>query len=253
MEFRIEGLYDYRTIQLLVNENQINDLGVHFSPKSLNFLQHRQFFSMLEKLSAGRYQFYLNFTGERSNVICHLLDELRNKLAELDYIDCEVWLEFEDVSTEILDQVQEMIRSNIAKMIKGVYWHYRPGVHKLSELLKAGLSFPTVKQTLKTQGLILNYSDIKSMHEDDTLARFIQNFHAQLYADLKSKHALTHNQFKLGLRSNWGDDYFPSLFELFDFDFISLSIDSAVEVCFRNVDLTKLDQELGHIKQISLF
>ena len=49
------------------------------------------------------------------------------------------------------------------------------------------------------------------------------------------------------LRVDWDDNIIPSLLDYFDFEFISLSLNSKVEICYRNIDLNRMEKGLKYL------
>jgi hypothetical protein len=74
----------------------------------------------------------------------------------------------------------------------------------------------------------------------------LNNFIANFYTHFK-KHFTEDKQ--IVLRIDWNDNVFPSLFDYFDIDLMSFSINDKIEVCYRNVDLKKLTAEMEHIEK----
>lgn len=237
MDIRIDGIYDGRTIDFL-RKNEVSHLGFNFSPKNLNFLQQKDFLQLMGQETSLKETYYLNFSYDSSHVMRHLLERIKTQFYErgLDFQQYHLYLEFEN------DQV---LNDNDlpSELVNGVFWHYRPDTHVLKDILKV--------KNLK--GIFLHYRDLYEMHDRGTLFSFVQNFMASFYAgfsDTDRQHE--EEALKLGLICDWDSDFFPSLFELFDFDILSYSVTSEVEVCFRNVDLDRVGRSLGHIRQVSL-
>lgn len=232
MNVRIEGLYDKRTIDFLI-ENHVHHFGFNFSPKNINFLQHKEFSKILVEKCNSHHTYYMNVSYDSPLVINHLIQKVSGELESLGHNSSEfpLFLEMADEDFSRADEIDY-------RKTRGIFWHYRPDVHSLRELLK----IPHLA------GVFLNYSDIEAMHENETLFSFIQNFMHSFYKGQKD----LKNPLVLGLTASWESDFFPSLFDLFDFDLISFGVGPEVEVCFRNVDLAKIGHSLGHIRQLSL-
>lgn len=91
------------------------------------------------------------------------------------------------------------------------------------------------------KGLIFNFSFFEELHHRGVLKNFITNFYTHYGRFLNEEK-------KIILKVDWTDNVFPSLFEYLDFDLMSFSINSKIEICYRNVDLKKLTSEMDLIK-----
>ena len=60
--FRVEGIYDKRTLQRLQDLN-LKDLSFDFRPRSFNFLQQHTFMEIVENISTED-RLYLHFENE---------------------------------------------------------------------------------------------------------------------------------------------------------------------------------------------
>lgn len=210
---KIEGIYDQRTLKLLKSKG-IRDFGFNFSPKSFNFIQEHVFLNELIPLLEPKDKIHLHFSRINDPMIQKVILDL-NKAGVLKdniFIDCD---EGTEKSLEI-----------------GVnyYLNYNP------ELSLAACSSPYFC------GMIFNFSFFEDLHRRGILNNFIANF----YTHFKSH--LTEDK-QIVMRIDWNDNVFPSLFDYFDIDLMSFSINDKIEVCYRNVDLKKLTVEMELIEK----
>lgn len=232
VKFRIDGLYDKRTLDFL-SEMGIYDYLFDFRPKSFNFLQQYRFYEILEhyfqeagKNPLDQSRFYLYYDDEKDFIIKKMVDDLRGLLRSS--------LKENHFSRFFLEFSDNRDVSFYESFGVPFYWHFRP-----DRMLSPFLRSPLLK------GVVLPFSFLERLHSEGTLLNFVQNFHAQLLG-----HA-TSIERELVLSLDWGANIFPSLFEYFDFDMLALPVNNKVEVSYRLVNLQKIAQELGHFLYVS--
>lgn len=212
-DLKIEGIYDQRTLKLLKDKG-LRDFGFNFSPKSFNFIQEHVFLNELVPLLEPKDRLHLRFTRSNDPMIEKVIkDTTASGIArENIYIECDEWSD----SPEKL----------------GV--HYYLNHHSQLDLNQCkGDMFA---------GIIFDFSYFEELHSRGVLNNFITNFYTHFTK------VLTKDK-KIILKADWNNNIFPSLFDYFDFDLLSLSINSKIEVCYRNVDLNKLTKEMDLIEK----
>ncbi|OUR94870.1 hypothetical protein A9Q84_17330 [Halobacteriovorax marinus] len=217
--FRVEGIYDNRTLQRLQDLN-LKDLSFDFRPRSFNFLQQHTFMELVENISTED-RLYLHFENEADFVVEKILTDLLISRSR-----DKVLLEFSD------DQSVEYYE----KFKSPFYWHYN------SQSKNANL----IAKSKYLKGMIIPFSELLKSFENNTLHNFTNNFHAQFF------NVMEINKCELVLRMDWDSNLFSSIVEYFDFSLISIPINNKVEVCYRNVDLTKVQQHVSHLKALNL-
>jgi hypothetical protein len=218
-QIRAQGIYDTRTMTFLEEKN-IPYVGLDFRPKSFNFLPQYKFFEIVENSKNLNSKLCFHYCDEQNFVIQKMIDDIQNGyegarpcgLKHGDYL-----LEFSDV--------QETSYYNSFKT--DFYWHYKP-ISEFKDILKSNY----------LKGIVLDFKFLKELHEENNFHNFVNNFY-QLFLERK-------DTVKLILEVDWDDDIFPSIWNFFDFSIISLPVNNKVEVCYRNVDLNKFSQYLGH-------
>ena len=242
MDVRIEGLYDIRTVNFLI-EQGIHHFGFDFNPKSLNFIQYHLFLEIYAQYLGKRQNTYLNFENDSPLIINHHTKALSELIEREGFTQGELplYLELADGSQDYLSKFE-------LGPFRGILPHYRPGVSEYS--------LKECCQHEKVTGIFLHYADLLEMHHNGTLFPFVQNFYEQtLNQQVKNQDDSSDTpkeEFKVGLISDWQDDLYQSILDLFDFDLISFKISGEVEVCFRNVDLNKVGKSLGQFTGLSL-
>lgn len=157
--------------------------------------------------STGIDQFTLLFENEKDFVLNELIKEF-----ELD--ENNVHLEFSG-STQI---------DELDSLGMPYSWHYNPEI-KISQISKS--------QFMKR--IVFGHQLLEHFNENGELFGFLS-----LFTDL-----VDGLEFELLLE--WDSPVLESMFEYFNFDYISFEIDSKVEVSYQNVDEVQLN---NHIKKI---
>lgn len=216
---KVSGIYDKRTIQRL-KEVGIDQISFDFRARSFNFLQQHSFMELQEELAIDE-SIYLQFENEADFVVKKIIDDLKVVRSS-----SNLFLEFSDEQTS--DYYDQFLTPFI--------WHYSLECKSLEAI--SGSKY--------VRGIVLKFSDLLKLHEDGILHNFCNNFHSQFMTLLKNK------EFKLILELDWDSNLFSSISEYFDFDLISVAISNKVEICYRNVDLAKVQTHVQHLKALPL-
>lgn len=219
---RIDGVYDLRTLHSLQNI-EIKDLGFDFRPLSFNFLQQYKFMDFVEDLKQSQtlneLKLYCHFCDESNDVI----QKIKNDYLEL-YPKDQLMLEFSDFREA----------SFYRNLEHDFIWHY-----------KAEFGVLDILKVPNLRGIVLDYHFLHQLHLDGVFDAFFNHFMQQILPKLRTP------GFQLILHCDWDSDLFPSLFDFVDFQMITLSINSKIEVCYRNVDISKATQNIHFYKQLS--
>ena len=211
--FKIEGIYDQRTLKLLKAKG-LRNFGFDFSPKSFNFIQEHVFLNELIPLLDPLDRIHLHFIRSNDPMIVKVIADLQKVGIQKEniYIDTDEW-------------DKEALNLSV-----NYYLNYYP---------ELDLNFCNSPQF---SGLIFHFSFFEELHHRGVLKNFIMNFYTHF------KNYLTEDK-QIILRVDWNDNVFPSLFDYLDFDLMSFSINSKIEICYRNVDLKKLTTEMDLIEK----
>jgi len=212
-KFKIEGIYDQRTLKLLKSRS-VRDFGFNFSPKSFNFIQEHVFLNELIPLLDPLDKIYLNFSRSNDPMIGKVLEDLKKVGIQSSslFLECDEWV------------------GNPSDFGIHYFLNYYPEI----DMQKCVGEF--------FSGMIFKFSFFEDLHQRGILNNFIANFYTHF------KKYLTEDK-KIIVKIEWNDNVFPSLFDYLDIDLMSFSINSQIEVCYRNVDLKKLANEMEMIKQ----
>ncbi|WP_155897078.1 hypothetical protein [Bacteriovorax sp. BSW11_IV] len=214
---RLEGLYDKKTIQLLQTKAN-TALTFDFRPRSFNFIQQYLFLDFITVLKNSTLPFSIQYENEPDFMI-------KDTLQKLDAIySGPVSLEFSD--NQKCEYYEQFSRPFI--------WHYNVQCSDIS-VFKSPL----------LKGIVLNYSDIEDAHNKNILTSFVQNFYRLTHDVLLKRNG------QLILKLDWTSNVMPTLAEYFDFNVISVPVNSNVEICYRNVDQNKLQSSLESLKNFT--
>ncbi len=209
---KIEGIYDTRTLKFLKSQG-IKNYGFDFSPKSFNFIQEHVFLEQLIPILDTNDKITLSFSRSNDPMIAKVLLDLKKLGFDLSnaVIVCDEWT----LAPEGSDY--------------NYYIHYDPTL-KLDLMVSSNF-----------KGLIFSYNFFAGLHEQNLLNSFMSNFYTRYGKVMNQKETL--------MRVDWRDNVLPSLLDIFDVDQLIYSISDDIESCYRNVDLKKLESEMGLIKK----
>ena len=220
---RIEGIYDLRTMKQLQDFSEVKSFDFDFRPTSFNFLQQYKMLEILEASYDSKSQYFLHYRDEKDFVIKKMIDDLKEffstHFGSLGIIN-NFFLEFSDENEfSFYDQFDQ-----------NYYWHYNPK-----------RTIKEVRDAKYLKGICLDHSFLEDLHNKGQLYQFVQNFTQSFLPMMFQK--------KMGLilRVDWDDNIIPSLLDYFDFEFVSLSLNSKVEICYRNVDLNRMKKGLNYL------
>ena len=127
--FKIEGIYDQRTLKLLKAKG-LRNFGFDFSPKSFNFIQEHVFLNELIPLLDPLDRIHLHFIRSNDPMIVKVIADLQKVGIQKEniYIDTDEW------DKEALNLIYELIRSYEGTVIS--ISHNR----KYNEILDADVS-----------------------------------------------------------------------------------------------------------------
>jgi hypothetical protein len=220
-KLKIEGIYDQRTFKILKAEGVVH-FGFDFSPRSLNFIQEHIFINDIVPLIGFGDHLYLHFAISSDPMIDKVFQDLVKSGVNIDsvYLICDEWTELPSL-----------------KKLKYFISYFSNIEHSfLSHNLCMGIIFEyQFFEDLKTKNIF-----------NDFIATFFTRFNYIL-----------HGNKKLIVKMDWNNNVIPDLFEAFDFDLVSFPISAKVEICYRNVKLKKMSNEMilfeKNSKQINRF
>ena len=93
------------------------------------------------------------------------------------------------------------------------------------------------------EGFIFSYEQLEKIQQEGKLLNFYGNFCTYFSSsNLDSKSFI--------LKVGWDDVIKPLCIDVFDFNIISLTLNSDVQICYRNIDLLKLKTKFESKKKI---
>lgn len=213
-QLRIEGIYDKRTITYLKSFG-IKNYCFDFSPKSFNFIQEYVFLEQIINLLDSNDNIFLHFSRSNDPMVSKLIDDLLKLNISLQkiYFDFDEWASADDA---VAFQYNYLLNfSNLSDPYKYIGTNFR--------------------------GFIFNFNFFQDLQQNKLLNNFAVNFYTRYESKLLDSSLMI-------MQSDWNHNLFASLFDIFEFNIISLPINSKIEVCYRNVDLKKLESEMKIIK-----
>lgn len=209
-KLRIEGIYDKRTLNHLKHRG-LKDFCFDFSPKSFNFIQEYVFLEQILVLLAPTDRVFLHFARSNDPMVFKLIDDLKKSGQTL----VNFYFEFDEWSPDVTAH--------------DFSYNYLLTFKNDSDPAKLiGKNF---------KGFIFNFDFFESLHQANLLNNFANNFYTRYQFQIN-------NQILMLLKIDWHNNLLAGLFDLFDFDLLSFPINSKIEVCYRNVDLKKLSNEM---------
>lgn len=201
-----QGIYDLRTLEFL-KKQKIHRFVFDFNPRSFNFIQEYIFWDIVKKAVSGQDQVLLYFEKSDDPMIQRLLEEIKNH-------DLRATFYFNNITPAFSQEISTEFYLN--------YHH---------DLEAEILLNPYCK------GLVIDFKILEETYLKGTFANFTRNFYFRYPSVLR-------DDFNLILKLDWNDHLIRSIEEYFEFSFYLLTITSDVEVCYRNVDLKKLEREM---------
>jgi hypothetical protein len=209
-KLRVEGIYDKRTLNHLKSLG-LKDFCFDFSPKSFNFIQEYVFLEQILNLLDPSDKVFLHFARSNDPMVFKLIDDLKKTGHSLS----NVYFEFDEWSNEI----------------GPIDFSYNYLINFTND------SDPSKLIGKNFKGFIFNFEFFESLHRSNLLNNFATNFYTRYHSKLNEESVML-------LKIDWHNNLLTSLFELFEFNLLSFPINSKIEVCYRNVDLKKLSNEM---------
>lgn len=230
---RIEGIYDLRTFTYLKDQGVVN-FSFDCRPRSFNFLQQHRLFELIEKVNRSNFKYFLHYEEERDFVIEKMLSDLNGQ----GWGPQQFVLEFSDHK-----------ELSFYEKFKWPFWiHYFDHSHYPGNNLNNFLNSPYLK------GVVFEERQFEELYRSGAWYSVLQVLSPALYADKLNSNT---RSVETMLTVSW--EFFnkflskSSLPSSLNVDFISLPIDNNVEVCYRNVDLFKLEEEIKSIPKDMLY
>ncbi len=206
----INGIYDLRTLKSLQSEG-IKNYSFDFNPKSQTFIQEHIFINLLNNIASNEFIF-LRFKNNEDYFIYRVLETIKKSgISPLQF--CFI---FEEVTPSI-DQFHNSFMT-----------YYQPANVKI------------LNSCINLRGLIFNLKELELLFTNNT----INNFYNNLFLVFNN---FVH--FNNCIDISWNDSIVSSINDLFEFNYYIFSISSHIEICYRNVNLIKLKNEINFIKK----
>lgn len=215
-QLRVEGIYDKRTVKRLL-DNNLKIWSFDFRPTSFNFLQQYLFLDILKTFNGDHQSLFLHFQNEADFMIFDMLEKVKS--AGLS----NFFLEFSDHhNVQYYNQFHHP------------FWWVWDNEGDLADIIRSPY----------LEGLFLPYSLLIAIEKNGRLNEFILTLRQFLTINPRKK------TIPLGLKIKWDDSISPSIFKLLPFEILSVGIGPKIEVCYRNVDLERMEKEISYLKNI---
>lgn len=221
-KIKIDGVYDKRTVREL-DQVAIRDYGFDFRPLSFNFLQQYRFLELIDSCFSPLNRYFLHYSNERDYIVWKMINDLSSARSE----------NMDGFHLEFSDQQDSSYYNQFGLPY---YWHYSPQVN----MKQVFLNFKYLK------GIVIPFNIMEEIHQSGNFHNFTQNFHKSSYGPMMER------KIELSLLLDWDSNIFPSLLEFFDFDMFSFAINHKTEICYRNVDLKRVKNQINHCRRIHL-
>lgn len=207
---RVNGIYDLRTIKELI-KLQVKHIGFDFRPKSFNFIQIYKVEEFIKDIDGHFEKIYLHFSDEKDFMIQKIIQDILKTGITKE----QIVLEFSDsLNQEFYEQF---------------------GINYIVHLDK---DLRNLERTKLLKGISLHSAHLEEIIKSDQFPSFVNEVYT-FYPYLKSDQTI-----ELHLDMNWDSEPYTCYSEYLKPEFIIYSINPLIEVCYRNVNLPKLDSYL---------
>lgn len=215
-KFRIDGLYDLRTLKELKAEG-VDHFCFDFNPRSFNFVPEHVFLDLFIKVLSDMDKIFLHFVNNKDPMVLKISSEMKKRRGNLQ----NIFFEFDEYFND----------------------YELPSEIKFLQLYGNSL-FSLQKNLDNLAGFIFPYEQLAKLQDEAQLIKFYSNFFTHF-----NSYQLDSKLFVLKL--GWNDKVTSACVDVFDFNIISLTLNSEVEVCYRNIDIIKLKTKFN--SQMKMF
>ncbi len=213
---RVHGIYDLNTLTVLKKRDYFL-FGFDFRPRSFNFLPQHNFLTLLENSYSPIHKYFLHYENEPDFVTMKMVNDLRAFFAKKGEPMDSIILEFSDVRP--LEFYQNFKLPFI--------WHFSEDSKLARDILNDPLCV----------GAVIDLTNEKKLVNAEIQTR-INNLY-RIWS--KSKNV---KEMQLILLFDWKTQLNQCDFVTNEHLTISHPINSQVEICYRNVDLVRLNNNL---------
>ena len=215
-KIRLEGVYDDMMVSFM-EQKGIEECTFDFRPKSFNFIQKYRFEDIMAKHYLASNRYYLHFCDEKDYVIKRVIEDLSILPGSSMIRQDNIFLEFSDNQTS----------SWYDHFGLPIYWHYN-SCDNIDDIL----------DTRNLQGIVLNFKFL----DDYCAHEYLDQFAVFFYRQMQNSHLK--DNIRLIFSIDWNSNIPPGIEEYFDFDLISLPINSKIESGYRRINYDLLAQGL---------
>lgn len=209
---KISGIYDKRTF-LALREIGMSYFEFDFRPRSFNFIQKYVLEEILKTQIIGSEKIFLHFANEADFIVRDIASLFDDQLMKPHLVFSD------DLEASYYDQFQ-----------LPYFWHYRAD-KKIKDIVASEYN----------KGIIFDLEFLDDLYKKQTLTSFVSNF-------LSLKSAINK---EIIIKLDWGQVLPRLIEELLGPSLIEMSINTNVEVCYRNVDTKKVLNSINFLKNQS--
>ena len=164
----------------------------------------------------------MHFANEKDFVILKMVEDTKNVLSSMG--------RFSQVNLEFSDECESFYYDQFETPF---FWHF-----------KLGTAIEEVLKTYQLRGIVWSLPLLVDINRGQGLDRFFSRF-LEDYGENIRRMGL-----KMVLKVGPSIDLIPKLFQMLPFDFISLPIDSSLELSYRSVNFEHLRKEIHYFDRL---
>ena len=213
-KFRISGIYNEESFDLC-NQLGIDEFGLDFRPRSMNFFPGYRFINLLNSRNSVRHRYFLHYAYESELAIFKMLADIKEKTAVN--------------SKQLILIFSEDREGEFFRQFQLPFAHYFKNCKTLERLLLEPLF----------REVIFSYQEIEYLCQKGQGILFLKQVY-EMCADRPDLHVT--------LKLPWEFDMVSSIFDFFHFDSYLLSICPQMEKSYRHLDEDKFFQGMSSIR-----
>lgn len=219
-QLRLEGIYDQKTFDLL-SQLSIKNFSFDMRPLGLNFFPQHLFLKLLSQSWRSGDRYFLHYAYEKDFVIEKMAEDLKQLFSPFNPFSGQLFLEFSD----------QKPLSFYEQFKLPFYWHY----HWEGE-------FHQILHSPLLQGVVLSCSFLQGLYQREDREHFFQSL-----SEMRRKR--DNRPLEFILAGDWDCTVAEGFLRQFSFDMLSLPINAQLELCYRQVDVEKMQQSVKLFKE----
>ena len=215
LPIRIDGIYDERTLRHLTSIG-VHSYGFDFRPLSPNFLQQHIFLELMKSYHAQNSKYYLCYHNEPDFIVEKMRDDFSQLIGKTAFDKSVLMVYTGDETLHYADKIG---------MPFNWVWN--------GEILNSDII-----ESSFLRGISINLSYLVEMEAGGALHLQLQRLIHYITSNIRVR------EVSISINKDVQDRIPSSVLDYLEIDFINVPINSDLEVCYRNVDLNKLNDQL---------